>query len=183
MSKTSLLGRLMTSSLESFDTDCQATIYVKTSTLRRLFRFQTDANSAGDLFSEDTKYFVDQQFLSRVLSDSSANSYSETYNKILNPMNAYLTNITGLNDNSFFDGSGQNLVRSDFIRYLAYSLTGTVYGTDLFDNENELLTHLGESGHDIYYENFLPAFQNAGTRSTPLTNSNTTNTNLSRSLL
>jgi hypothetical protein len=167
---TSILGKLLTTAFDD-DTDVQATIYIKTSTLRSIFRFQTSATSIEDTIPSDALFYVDQTAFSRAFSTKIDDTYSKNYNRIINPVNAYLTNITGLNDNKYFlDASANNLVRADFVRYLAYTLTGSVYGVSMFKNTNEIYKHLGEEGHKLYYSNIVPAFQNAGTKSTPLTN-------------
>ena len=81
------------------------------------------------------------------------------------------------------DASGQNLVRVDYLKYLAYKLTGTVKGVDLFNNENVILSNLGKSGFELHYENIINVFNNSGTRANPLTDSTASVTNLSRHII
>ena len=70
VSHTTLLGKFLASTFESFETDCEAVIYIKTSTLREMFRFQTDGNSVGDFLVDDLKFFIDRNAFNNAFSDS-----------------------------------------------------------------------------------------------------------------
>ena len=156
--------------------DVDASIYIKTTTLRNIFQFQTDANSVDNFFATDTKYFVSTN-------GNLSTSTNVNYEKIINPLNANLDFVRGLDNNTINDLSGQNLIRYDFVKYLAFKLTGTVHGVDLFKNEAEVVQELGKSGYNLYDEHILPVFNTSGTPTIPLSDLNKGNTNITRHLL
>jgi hypothetical protein len=170
---------------------CEAVILISTINLRDMFRFQTDGISVGDVTDTDTKYFIDQIKFAEIFSvENNYGNGQENGKRILNPSNINLDNkrenfnaITGLDNNNNIQGRSQNLIRSDFVRYLAYKLTGSINNTDLFLNENELISDLGEKGYNIHYNHIVPIFQSAGTLLNPLTNSDSSDSNIVRSVL
>mgnify|MGYP006096378263 CR=1 FL=1 len=162
-------------------------LYFRTSDMKKLFRFQTDASSVGELNLEDTQYFIDQSQCETMFATSSQSADVDApAKKVINVVHSSLQEVKDINDaNTYASASdtNQNLLRADFVRYLAYSTTGSVHGTDLFDNENELLTDLGSKGHSLFFTDILQAFNNAGTKENPLTDASNGEANMSRVIM
>ena len=162
-------------------------LYFRTSDMKKLFRFQTDASSVGELNLEDTQYFIDQSQCETMFATSSQSADVDApAKKVINVVHSSLQEVKDVNDaNTYASASdtNQNLLRADFVRYLAYSTTGSVHGTDLFDNENELLTDLGSKGHSLFFTDILQAFNNAGTKENPLTDASNGEANMSRVIM
>ena len=167
----------------------EAVIHVKSSDLRALFRFQTDASSVGDSYASniDTKYFLDSTQLDLMFAtNDQSGSATDCSGKVLNPVHAALDSVTGIGSSATHataSDKNQNLVRADFVRYLAYETTGSVNGVDLFDNENALLEDLGDKGHVAFFETIRAAFDAAGTNAVPLSNGTSDESNLVRQVM
>jgi hypothetical protein len=115
----------------AIDVSATAVLYVKTSDMRNVFKFQTDSFDVNNVESADVKYYVHR------------NVEAWPANLKINPAHAFVTA-----DHMLSAGvdNVKNLVKHDFVRYLAKSLFNTVHGVDLFSNETELLTNLAEKG-------------------------------------
>jgi hypothetical protein len=115
----------------AIDVSATAVLYVKTSDMRNVFKFQTDSFDVNNVESADVKYYVHR------------NVEAWPANLKINPAHAFVTANHML---SAGVDNVKNLVKHDFVRYLALSLFNTVHGVDLFSNETELLTNLVEKG-------------------------------------
>lgn len=128
--------------------DATAIFYVKTSVMKTIFMYGTDDISVNDISSQDLRYYT---FMS-----------NWPYDLSLNPANAMMDQSLSENAMSSTDSYGttypanQMLVKHDFVRYLAYKLFNTVFGVDLFTNEEALITDIGticnsdQSGRPFY---------------------------------
>ena len=152
---SSLLANIPSEQIPILDTSATGVFYMKTSDLRNIFKFQTDAININDLSSQDMKYYVNM------------NAWPELFD--LNPANAMMdqdlsSGILSVNPIATTEGNGQKysptkmFVKDDFIRYLALSLFGTYSGVDLFNNKQALEDNVqaqcdgsasGHSWHDI----------------------------------
>ena len=115
-----------------FDVSCVAVYNVKLSDMRNVFKFQSDSFDVNNVDASDIKYYV-------YMSNWPANLK-------LNPTHAGALSSTPILE----DGNGivaaKNLVKHDFVRYLALKLFNTPHGVDLFSNEDGLLSDLVTKG-------------------------------------
>jgi hypothetical protein len=113
------------------DVSAVATYHIKKSVLRSVFKFYSDSADVNNVDASDTRYYV---FMTNWPHDAS-----------LNPAHASMTSNPMLATGGEIV-SNKNLVKHDFVRYLAYKLFNTVYGVDLFNNELELLNDISSKG-------------------------------------
>jgi len=113
------------------DVSAVATYHIKKSVLRSVFKFYSDSADVNNVDASDTRYYV---FMTNWPYDAS-----------LNPAHASMTSNPMLATGGEI-ASNKNLVKHDFVRYLAYKLFNTVYGVDLFNNELELLNDISSKG-------------------------------------
>jgi hypothetical protein len=126
-------GGLSAEAPVTFDVSATAIYYIKKTTLRNVFRFESDSFDVEDISSSDVKYYV---YMNTWPSDAS-----------LNPAHAYTKPSGGkLLEDSLDIPNNKNLVKHDFVRYLAKHLFNTPYGVDLFNNEDALLTDIATKG-------------------------------------
>ena len=150
-----LLANIPAEEIPVLDTSATGVFYMKTSDLRNIFQFQTDAININDLSSQDMKYYVNM------------NAWPQLFD--LNPANAMMdqdlsSGLLSVNPIATMETNGQKysptkmFVKDDFIRYLALSLFGTYSGVDLFNNKQALEDNVqaqcdgsakGHSWHDI----------------------------------
>ena len=126
-----LSGTLAGEAPAVLDVSATAIYYVKTSDMLKVFKFQTDSFDVNDLSASDIKYYV--------FRDASA----WPANLKINPAHAAMS--SGAKLSAGVDAS-KNLLKHDFVRYLAESLFNTVHGVDLFSNEDALLEDLALNG-------------------------------------
>lgn len=179
-------GNLYSEPIPVLDVSATAILYVSIDDMKSVFQFQTDSTDINNLASADIKYYVDTASWPAI-----------------NPMNAMM-NVSTLSQGAIalIDSNGaladnKLLVAHDFTRYLALKLFGTHFGTDLFNNETELLQNLrliaddSEEGHTWYdVVAKVTAVSKSGTHegllgdagSKYMTNATTDNTNLCRVL-
>jgi len=118
-------------------TDVSATaIYnFKTSHMNNIFKYYSDSNDINDLTDgTDVRYYV---FMNQWPADASLNPA----HALMKPASGHMLSADGVNvvDN-------KNLVKHDFTRYLAFKLFNTVYGVDLFNNEDALHEDISSKG-------------------------------------
>ena len=101
------------------------------SVLRSVFQFHSDSADVNDVDASDTKYYV---FMNNWPLDAS-----------LNPAHASMT-TTPMLPTAGDVLADKNLVKHDFVRYMAFKLFNTVYGVDLFANENAVLNDISSKG-------------------------------------
>jgi hypothetical protein len=180
-------GNLFSEPIPVLDVSATAILYVSIDDMKSVFQFQTDSTDVNNLADADIKYYVDTASW-----------------PALNPMNAMM-NISSLSQGAIalIDSNGaladnKLMVCHDFTRYLASKLFGTHFGTDLFNNETELLQDLrliadgsaeGHTWYDIVAK--VTAVSKAGTHEglvadangdKYMTNATNDNTNLCRVL-
>lgn len=126
-----LSGALLAAAPAVLDVSATAIYYVRTSDMRKIFRFQTDSFDVNDADASDTKYFV--------FTDNANWPTTLKLNPAHAAMNAGHMLATGLD-------ASKNLVKHDFVRYLAKSLFNTVHGVDLFSNEEAILENIVAKG-------------------------------------
>ena len=126
------------------DVSCNAVFYVNTADMQNVFRFQTDASDVDNNASADLHYYT---FMS-----------SWPQNTILNPAHAMMdaAESSGAMSATFVTASGdtyasnKNLVKHDFLRYVAHRLFNSVHGLDLIHNEAEMAEDVAAKGHTIW---------------------------------
>jgi hypothetical protein len=120
------------------DISATAVYNIKLSDMRNVFRFQSDSFDVNNVDASDIKYYV-----------FSTNPNWPT-DLVLNPANADMSNATPPFSPMLLTSSevlaNKNKVKHDFVRYLAKKLFNTVYGVDLFQNEDALLNDLVGKG-------------------------------------
>jgi len=160
----------------SMDASAGAVIYVKTSDMRKVFQFQTDASDVDSEASTDIQYYVNMDQWPSDL--------------VLNPSQAMMNKSThgSYNPIATVASSGQSyspdrmLVKHDYIRYLALKLFNTHYGVDLFSNEDNMKEDLTSKGHNTWQNDISANLHTAYTNG-PYTNNDTGRYNFSREIL
>jgi hypothetical protein len=127
-----LSGALVGQDYADLDVSATAVYYVKTSDMRKVFKFQTDSFDVTDASADDIKYYVHR--------DSTA----WPTNLKLNPANAAMV-LDGAEMLSSAAAT-KNKLKHDFVRYLAFRLFNTIHGVDLFSNEEDLLASVVRGG-------------------------------------
>ena len=116
----------------TIDASCIAIYNVKTSDMMNVFKYEADSFDVNDTDASDIKYYVYM------------NAWPATLK--LNPVHAHSLTPTPILPTAGDLVDNKNLVKHDFVRYLALSLFNTPHGVDLFSNENALLTDLVQKG-------------------------------------
>jgi len=124
-------GELAGEAPSALDVSAVAVYNVKLSDMLNVFKFQSDSIDVNDISASDIQYYVYRNAWPAALK--------------LNPVHA------GLDSNPILATSGdivadKNLVKHDFVRYLAQQLFNTPHGVDLFSNEDALLSDLVSKG-------------------------------------
>ena len=129
-------GELFKESIPAMDVSGIAEYYVKTSDMKKVFVFQTDSRDINNVATEDVKYFVRKNQWPQGL--------------VLNPCHAWVQTSKQIasSDKSGPIPDDKQLVKHDFIRYIAKSMFNTHLGVDLFQNESELKYDLAYKGHN-----------------------------------
>lgn len=137
-----------------YDISGVAVFTVSTQAMRNVFQFRTDSLDMTNVEDSDLKYYVDMGAWP-----------SEPY-LVINPANAALDYnppsvssgaiaYYSYNEDQF--SSDKMMVKHDFVRYIALQLFGSYDATDIFNNEEELITNLesigdgSEPGH-VWYD-------------------------------
>jgi DNA-binding transcriptional regulator YdaS (Cro superfamily) len=116
----------------TIDASCIAIFNVKTSDMKNVFKYESDSFDVNDTDASDIKYYVYM------------NAWPATLK--LNPVHAHTLSTTPMLETAGEVLAEKNLVKHDFVRYLAKSLFNTPHGVDLFSNEDALLTDLVQKG-------------------------------------
>lgn len=169
-------------------TDVSATaIYnFKTSYINNIFKYFSDSYDVNDVDASDVRYYV---FMNEWPADASLNPA----HALMKPASGHMLATDGTNI-----VSNKNLVKHDFTRYLAYKLFNTVYGVDLFSNENALHEDISSKGRTAK-SNIMTVLNNVSTSSDTgsvisagqtdasgnryTTNADTANSNICRELM
>jgi hypothetical protein len=131
------------------DISAVATYHIKKSVLRSVFKFHSDSADINNVDASDTRYYI---FMNNWPSDASLNPAHASMTS--NPMLATAGDVL----------ANKNLVKHDFVRYLAYKLFNTVHGVDLFNNELELLNDISSKGRSSA-ANIITLLKNVSTES------------------
>lgn len=115
----------------TLDVSAVAIYNVKLSDMKNVFKFQTDSFDVNDVDASDIKYYV---YMNAWPTDGSLNPVHA--GMLTNPILATAGDIV----------AAKNLVKHDFLRYLAEKLFNTPHGVDLFSNEDALLADLATKG-------------------------------------
>jgi hypothetical protein len=177
------------------DYDATAVFYVKLSDMRAVFQFRrgtgTDASLNDHVFdaSSDIQYYVFRKYWPTALN--------------LNPSHAMLdrdesagmlTPPGGAGAGAGAYSANKPLVKHDFLRYIALNLFNTIYGVDLFRNEEDIRENLAYYG-EVARFGIMAVLDTVGTMSANIslavdgsgnrysTNEDTTVTNISRELM
>ena len=143
----------LTSQVLSISGDAVAVFLVKTSEIKKVFQFETDAINVNDLSAQDMKFYVDMS------------SWPSALNP-LNPANAMMDvpvySSGAISSISKISGAAYDhnkaLVKHDFIRYIAQRMFNTYQAVDLFNNQLAVIQNIetvcdgsadGRSWYDI----------------------------------
>ena len=172
--------------------DADAVFYVKLSDMLSVFKFRTPRETDGSLniaifdASSDIQYYVFRKCWPTSLK--------------INPSHAMLDRsessgmLTGSGGGGGSFATNKSLVKHDFIRYISLQLFNTINGVDFLSNEAELLENFVYYG-DVARVGIMSVLDTVGTQSADitmaadasgnryLTNTQTSNTNISRELL
>lgn len=125
-------GALAGEAIIPIDASCVAVFNVKTTDMKAVFKYEADSFDVNDTDASDIKYYVYM------------NAWPATLK--LNPVHAHTLTAEPMLHNSDDLVAEKNLVKHDFVRYLAKCLFNTPHGVDLFSNEDALLTDLVQKG-------------------------------------
>lgn len=129
-------GELAGEAAATLDVSCIAIYNVKLSDMRAVFKFQSDSFDVNDTDASDIKYYVDMG--------------NWPANLKLNPAHAHTLSTHPILLDSADIVAEKNLVKHDFVRYLAEQLFNTPHGVDLFSNEDALLSDIVTKGATAY---------------------------------
>ena len=129
-------GELAGEAAAALDVSCIAIYNVKLSDMLAVFKFQSDSFDVNDTDASDIKYYVDMG--------------NWPANLKLNPVHAHTLTTTPILESGGDIAVEKNLVKHDFVRYLAQKLFNTPHGVDLFSNEDALLSDLVTKGATAY---------------------------------
>lgn len=114
------------------DVSCIAVYNVKLSDMLDVFKFQSDSFDVNNTDASDIQYYV---YMSNWPADLK-----------LNPVHAGALSSSPILATGGSIVAEKNLVKHDFVRYLAEQLFNTPHGVDLFSNEDALLSDLVSKG-------------------------------------
>ena len=175
-------GLLDASAVSLETTDATAVFYVKLSDMTDIFKYQTDSFDMNENDASDVKYYVFNRAWPAALK--------------INPAHAMMnkTESNGMLGTTDIFTENKMLAKHDFLRYLSLKLFNTIHGVDLFNNESDLLENTTYWGEDVRtnIRNILTGISTTSSDETMsydasgnkyLTNTTTSNTNLSRELI
>jgi len=125
-------GELAGEAPATLDVSAIAVYNVKLSDMQAVFKFQSDSFDVNDTDASDIKYYVYM------------NAWPASLK--LNPVHAGSLSSTPILATGGSVTAEKNLVKHDFVRYLADQLFNTPHGVDLFSNEDALLSDLVSKG-------------------------------------
>jgi hypothetical protein len=125
-------GELAGEAPVALDVSCVAVYNVKLSDMLAVFKFQSDSFDVNDTDASDIKYYVYMSNWPAALK--------------LNPVHAGALSSSPILATGGSIVAEKNLVKHDFVRYLAEQLFNTPHGVDLFSNEDALLSDLVAKG-------------------------------------
>jgi hypothetical protein len=132
-------GSLDASAVALIDGSACAVFQVKLDDMKAVFKYQTDSFDISNADASDIKYYV----------------YSNAWPVGINVAHAMMqgTDASGAANAMSVEGGSydddRNLLKHDFVRYLAKRLFNTIHGVDLFQNEHQLLENIVLHGNTI----------------------------------
>jgi hypothetical protein len=138
----------------SISGDATAVFFVRVNDMKNVFQFETDAVNINDLSSQDMKFYVNM------------GAWPSNYLPALNPANAML-DVPGISTGAISSVSGisslpydhnKQLVKHDFLRYVAQRMFNTYQAVDIFQNQLAVIQNIesvcdgsapGRSWYDI----------------------------------
>lgn len=132
-------GSLDASAVALIDGSACAVFQVNLADMKAVFKYQTDSFDISNVDATDIKYYV----------------YSNAWPVGINVAHAMMqgTDASGAANAMSVEGGSydddRNLLKHDFVRYLAKRLFNTIHGVDLFQNETQLLENIVGHGHTI----------------------------------
>jgi hypothetical protein len=177
--------------------DADAVFYVKLSDMFSIFKFRTStvsSTSGNDISlnltdpSSNIQYYVFRNCWPSALKINPSHAMLDR-----NESSGMLTGSGGGGSNGMF-GANKSLVKHDFIRYIALQLFNTINGVDFLSNEDDLLGNIAYYG-EVARVGIMAVLDTVSTLSADitmpvdgsgnryLTNTTTSNTNISRELL
>jgi len=115
--------------------DATAIFYMSQQDIQKVFTIDLDG-SLEDFSNCKVKYFTHMD------------KWPENF--VLNPSNAMLDDGESTGALFYTDERDKMLIKHDFIRYLALKLFGSIQGTDLFNNEDQMITTLNNMGDNSF---------------------------------
>ena len=134
-----------------YDVSAVAVFTVSTQAMRSVFEFRTDSSDITNAANEDLKYFVDMAQWPPIEINPANAALDYTTPSISSGAIAYYSY------NQAQEPFTNMMVKHDFVRYLALQLFGSYDATDIFNNEEELVSNLeyicdgSEPGH-VWYD-------------------------------
>lgn len=178
-----LSGSLDASAVAIADASACAVFQLALDDLKGVFKFQSDSYDISNADATDVKYYV----------------YPAAWPVGVNVAHAMMQGTAAVGTTGAMSVEGgsydddRNLLKHDFVRYLAKRLFNTIHGVDLFQNETHLLENIVGHGHTIkgHLTDKLAAVGVSGTNgsltgsdgSKYLTNAATGNENICRSIM
>lgn len=134
-----LSGSMEAASVSVADASACAVFQLAVADIKSVFKYQSDSFDVENAAATDVKYYV----------------YPGAWPVGVNVAHAmlqgaYATDATGAMsaEGGSYDDN-RNLLKHDFVRYLSKKLFNTIFGVDLFNNEDELLANIVGHGHTI----------------------------------
>ena len=134
-----LSGSMEAASVSIPDASACAVFQLNVADLKSVFKYQSDAFDVENAAESDVKYYV----------------YPAAWPVGVNVAHAMMqgTAADGASGAMTVEGGSyddnRNLLKHDFVRYLSKKLFNTIFGVDLFQNENELLANIVGHGHTV----------------------------------
>lgn len=151
---STLLATIPTEQIPVMDASATGVFYMKTSDLRNVFQFQTDAIGINDLSSQNMKFYTMMEHWPQLFELNPANAMMD---QDLSSGLLSVNPIATMENPDLVYSPTKMFVKHDFIRYLAYSLFGGSYsGVDLFSNQKALEDNIQQEcdgsgpGHSWY---------------------------------
>jgi len=135
-----------------YDISAVAVFTVPTYIMQNVFQFRTDSFDINNVAEDDIRYYVDMTQWPSGFEINPANAALDYNPPTVSSGAIALTSYEGT---PF--GYEQMMLKHDFVRYLALQLFGSYDATDIFNNEEELITNLeyigdgSEPGH-VWYD-------------------------------
>ena len=134
-----LSGSMEAASVSIADASACAVFQLNVADLKNVFKFQSDAFDVENAAATDVKYYVNHAAWPIGVNVAHAMMQGTAATGASGAMTA---------EGGSYDDN-RNLLKHDFVRYLSKKLFNTIFGVDLFQNENELLANIVGHGDAI----------------------------------